>query len=100
MSASELRSTGYYLPAATALNLVVHDGCLAPALVIGASDADARKEFKSPREYPLQLGRNTVTDAGGGVVYLKLIGDTGQAKVTIGEEAQGRPAHVSGGRTA
>jgi hypothetical protein len=96
LSASELRSTGFYLPAATALNVVVHVGSLAPTLVIGAPDADARKEFKSPREYPLQIGRNTVTDAGGGVVYLKLIGTTGQAKVTIGEEAQPMPYFVLG----
>ncbi|TDW94638.1 enhancin-like peptidase M60 family [Kribbella pratensis] len=96
LSASELRSTGFYLPAATALNVVVHVGSLAPTLVIGAPDADARKEFKSPREYPLQVGRNTVTDAGGGVVYLKLIGNTGQAKVTIGEEAQPMPYFVLG----
>ncbi|MFF0345454.1 M60 family metallopeptidase [Kribbella sp. NPDC004875] len=96
LSASELRSTGFYLPAATALTVVVHQGSLLPTLVIGAPDADARAEFKSSREYPLQLGRNTITDAGGGVVYLKLIGDSGQAKVTIGEQAQPMPYFVLG----
>lgn len=95
LSASELRTTGFYLPAGTALNIVVHDG-LVPTLVIGAPDADARAAFKSPREYPLQAGRNTVTDAGGGVVYLKLIGDSGSAKVTIGEQAQPMPYFVLG----
>ncbi|MEU8225872.1 M60 family metallopeptidase [Kribbella sp. NPDC048915] len=96
LSASELRTTGCYLPADTALNVVVHAGSLAPTLVIGAPDADARKEFKSPRQYPLQVGRNTVTDAGGGVVYLKLIGTSGQAKVSIGDQAQAMPYFVLG----
>jgi hypothetical protein len=96
LSASELRSTGFYLPAATALNVVVHAGSLPPTLVIGAPDADARKEFKAPRQYPLRVGRNTITDAGGGVVYLKLIGDSGYAKVSIGEEAQPMPYFVLG----
>ncbi|MGW7680027.1 M60 family metallopeptidase [Kribbella sp. NPDC054772] len=96
LSPTELRSTGFYLPSATALNVVVHQGSLLPTLVIGAPDADARAEFKSSREYPLQLGRNTITDAGGGVVYLKLIGDSGQAKVTIGEQAQPMPYFVLG----
>ncbi|WP_350277541.1 M60 family metallopeptidase [Kribbella sp. HUAS MG21] len=96
LSASELRSTGFYLPAATALNVLVHAGSVAPTLVIGAPDADARKEFKSPRQYPLQVGRNTITDAGGGVVYLKLIGTSGQAKVSIGEEAEPMPYFVLG----
>ncbi|GAA3131529.1 hypothetical protein JOF29_007603 [Kribbella aluminosa] len=95
LSASELRTTGFYLPASTALNVVVHTG-LVPTLVIGAPDADARADFKSSREYPLQAGRNTVTDAGGGVVYLKLIGDSGRAKVTIGEQAQPMPYFVLG----
>ncbi|WP_432890855.1 M60 family metallopeptidase [Kribbella sp. CA-245084] len=95
LSATELRSTGFYLPAATALNVVVHDGP-PPTLVIGAPDADARPEFKASREYPLQPGRNTITDAGGGVVYLKLIGDTGQAKVTIGDQVQPMPYFVLG----
>ncbi|MDX3003125.1 M60 family metallopeptidase [Kribbella solani] len=96
LSATELRSTGFYLPAATALNIVVHQGSAVPSLVIGAPDADARPEFKASREYPLRLGRNTITDGGGGVVYLKLIGDTGQAKVSIGSQAQPMPYFVLG----
>jgi len=94
LSATELRSTGFYLPAATALNVVVHEG--SPTLVVGAADADSRQEFKASREYPLQPGRNTVTDAGGGVVYLKLIGSTGQAKVSLGEQVQPMPYFVLG----
>ncbi|MGW1343021.1 M60 family metallopeptidase [Kribbella sp. NPDC002412] len=96
LSNTELRTTGFYLPANTPLNVVVHQGSLAPTLVVGAPDADARKEFKASRQYPLQLGRNTVTDAGGGVVYLKLIGATGQAKVSLGDTVQPMPYFVLG----
>ncbi|TWD82896.1 enhancin-like peptidase M60 family [Kribbella amoyensis] len=99
LSNTELRSTGFYLPAATALNVVVHDGSLLPTLVVGAPDADARKEFKAPREYQLRVGRNTVIDAGGGVVYLKLIGSTGQAKVSLGDQARPMPYFVLGRTT-
>jgi hypothetical protein len=96
LSNTELRTTGFYLPEATPLNVVVHQGSLLPTLVVGAPDADARKEFKAPRQYPLQLGRNTITDAGGGVVYLKLIGSTGEAKVSLGDTVQPMPYFVLG----
>lgn len=99
LSNTELRSTGLYLPAGTALNVVVHEGSELPTLVIGAPDADARKEFKAPRQYQLTAGRNTVTDAGGGVVYLKLIGTSGSAKVSIGDQAQPMPYFVLGSTT-
>jgi len=99
LSNTELRTTGFYLPADTALNVVVHQGSLLPTLVVGAPDADARQEFKAPRQYPLQLGRNTITDAGGGVVYLMLIGATGQAKVSLGDTVQPMPYYVLGRTT-
>ena len=99
LSNTELRTTGFYLPADTALNVLVHQGSLLPTLVIGAPDADARPEFKAPRQYSLELGRNTITDAGGGVVYLKLIGSTGQAKVSLGDTVQPMPYFVLGRTT-
>jgi hypothetical protein len=39
LSNTELRTTGFYLPADTALNLVVHQGSLLPILVVGAPEA-------------------------------------------------------------
>ncbi|AKU15640.1 M60 family metallopeptidase [Luteipulveratus mongoliensis] len=99
LSASDLRSTGFYLPAGTALNVVVHRGSTPPTLVVGAPDADARTEYKAPREYPLAVGRNTVTDPGGGVVYLKLVGSAGGAKVSIGDAAQPMPYFKLGSTT-
>lgn len=94
---TNLQSTGFYLPAGTALTVTVK-AMTAPnaVLVVGAPDADARPEFKKSREYALKKGRNVITDAGGGVIYYKVIGDGGYVSATLDAVAQPMPYFVYG----
>lgn len=97
LSASDLRSTGFYLPPDTALDVHVHTGTAAdPRLVVGAPDADPDEALRTPREYPLHRGHNTITDPGGGVIYYKVVGDSGYVRATLGEQAQPMPYFVYG----
>ncbi|MFJ5958057.1 M60 family metallopeptidase [Paenarthrobacter sp. NPDC092416] len=94
---TNLQSTGFYLPANTALTVSVKAMTASEAiLVIGAPDADARPEFKKPREYLLKKGKNVITDAGGGVIYYKVVGDSGYVSATLDAVAQPMPYFVYG----
>ncbi len=97
LCATNLQSTGFYLPANTAMMVTVK-ALTAPqaVLVVGAPDADGRAEFKKPREYVLKRGKNTITDAGGGVVYYKVIGDSGYVNAVLDAAAQPMPYFVYG----
>ncbi|MGW6497724.1 M60 family metallopeptidase [Nonomuraea angiospora] len=79
---TDFHPTGVYLPANTPLTVevAVPDGLL-PTLHVGAPDTHTDVTYKNPRAYPLTAGANTVTDAGGGLVYLSLIGDGQRARV-------------------
>lgn len=79
---TDFQPTGVHLAAATALTVSVtaQDGLL-PTLHVGAPDTHADVTYKNPRAYPLTEGVNTVTDAGGGMVYLSMIGDGQRARV-------------------
>ncbi|WP_309129794.1 M60 family metallopeptidase [Microbacterium sp.] len=94
---TNLQSTGFYLPANTPLQIQVQE-LTAPnaTLVVGAPDSDARPEFKKPREYALSAGKNTITDAGGGVLYFKVIGDAGHVRAVITGDAQRMPYFIHG----
>lgn len=94
---TNLQSTGFYLPAAASLQITVQELTASNAvLVVGAPDSDARAEFKKPREYPLSAGKNIIIDAGGGVIYLKVVGDSGRVRAVIGGAAQRMPYFVHG----
>ncbi|MFB4270572.1 M60 family metallopeptidase [Nonomuraea sp. GTA35] len=79
---TDFHSTGVHLPAGTPLTVEVAapDGLL-PTLHVGAPDTHADVTYKNPRAYPLAAGVNTVTDPGGGLVYLSLTGDGQRARV-------------------
>ncbi|MFI6818504.1 M60 family metallopeptidase [Nonomuraea sp. NPDC050328] len=93
LGTTNFTSTGVHLPAGTALTVRVdaEDGVL-PTLHVGAPDTHADVVHKNPRAYPLAAGENTVTDPGGGLVYLSLVGDGQKAKVKF--LAGGRPVPV------
>ncbi|MFD9940800.1 M60 family metallopeptidase [Nonomuraea sp. NPDC059023] len=79
---TDFHHTGVYLPAAAKLivEVTTKDG-LAPTLHVGAPDTHPDIAYKNPRAYPLTSGVNTVEDAGGGMVYLSMIGAGEQARV-------------------
>ncbi|MFD0471225.1 M60 family metallopeptidase [Nonomuraea thailandensis] len=79
---TEFRPTGVHLPASAPLTVEVAapDGLL-PTLHVGAPDTHADVTYKNPRAYPLAAGVNTVTDPGGGLVYLSLTGEGQRARV-------------------
>ncbi|GAA2206568.1 M60 family metallopeptidase [Nonomuraea monospora] len=79
---TDFHPTGVHLPAGAPLTVEVAapDGLL-PTLHVGAPDTHADVAYKNPRAYPLAAGPNTVTDPGGGLVYLSLIGDGQRARV-------------------
>lgn len=97
LSASDLRSTGYYLSPDTELEVQVVTKTADDArLVVGAPDADSKKKYRDPREYKLKPGKNTITDSGGGVIYYKVIGDSGYLRATLGEHAEPMPYFIHG----
>ncbi|WP_052422659.1 M60 family metallopeptidase [Nonomuraea candida] len=79
---TDFHPTGVHLPANAPLTVEVAapDGLL-PTLHVGAPDTHADVTYKNPRAYPLTAGANTVTDPGGGLVYLSLVGDGQRARV-------------------
>ncbi|WP_433440940.1 M60 family metallopeptidase [Nonomuraea sp. CA-141351] len=79
---TDFHPTRVYLPAATPMTVEVTaaDGLL-PTLHVGAPDTHPDVTYKNPRAYPLTAGVNTLTDPGGGLVYLSLTGDGQRAKV-------------------
>ncbi|MFE3448581.1 M60 family metallopeptidase [Nonomuraea sp. NPDC059194] len=82
LGTTNFHPSGVYLPAASPLTVQVdaRDGLL-PTLHVGAPDTHADVTYKNPRAYPLTSGVNTITDPGGGMVYLSLIGAGQKAKV-------------------
>ncbi|MFF0862153.1 M60 family metallopeptidase [Nonomuraea sp. NPDC003560] len=79
---TEFHPTRVHLPAGTpmAVEVTAPDGVL-PTLYVGAPDTHADVAYKNPRAYRLTEGVTTVTDPGGGLVYLALTGDGQRARV-------------------
>ncbi|MEV2267511.1 M60 family metallopeptidase [Nonomuraea africana] len=100
LGTTNFHPTGLHLPAATPLTVQVDapDGLL-PTLHVGAPDTHPDVIYKNPRAYPLSAGVNTVTDPGGGMVYLSLIGEGQKAKVKFLGGAVPVPTFVLGETT-
>ncbi|MFC4117238.1 M60 family metallopeptidase [Nonomuraea zeae] len=81
---TDFHPTRVYLPAGTPMTVEVSapDGLL-PTLHVGAPDTHPDVTYKNPRAYPLAAGGNTITDPGGGLVYLSLTGDGQRARVSF-----------------
>lgn len=78
--------TGFYAPKNSAFKvIVVHTDTppIAMNLFIGAPYADTDTQYSQQRTYPLQLGTNTITDPGGGVIYFQLANEINAANVII-----------------
>ncbi|MGV9303559.1 M60 family metallopeptidase [Nonomuraea sp. NPDC003727] len=104
LGTTNFHHTGLHLPAAGTLTVEVEakDGLL-PTLHVGAPDTHADVTYKNPRAYPLTAGANTVTDPGGGMIYLSLVGaasdDDRKAKVKFVSGARPVPTFVMGETT-
>ena len=83
LSSTDLQPTGQYLPAGTPVTarLIGAEGVV---LVVGAPATHPDAAYSTPREYPLVNGANTVADPGGGMLYLKLVGEKEKAVVHFG----------------
>ncbi|MGW2216085.1 M60 family metallopeptidase [Nonomuraea sp. NPDC001684] len=93
---TEFVPTGLYLPPGRPLTLEVRapDGPR-PTLHVGAPDTNPDTAYRYPRAHPLTEGVNTVTDAGGGMVYLSFTGDRrANAVVRFGPEGVPVPTYV------
>ncbi|OYN98197.1 hypothetical protein CGZ95_13445 [Enemella evansiae] len=97
LTASDLRSTGYYLPPNTELKVSVAAATAEQCeLVVGAPDTHPDPSKRAPRSYPLRTGSQKITDPIGGVLYWKVIGPRGYLRATLGETAQPMPYYVYG----
>ncbi|MGW6497723.1 M60 family metallopeptidase [Nonomuraea angiospora] len=93
---TEFVPTGLYLPPGRALTLEVraNDGAL-PVAHVGAADTNPDTTYRYPRDHALVEGVNTITDPGGGPVYLSMVGDRrAQAVVRFGPEGVPTPTFV------
>ncbi|MBC9719536.1 cellulose binding domain-containing protein [Streptomyces sp. TRM66268-LWL] len=93
---SDNHSTGLYLPAGAQLKVTVENAVGTPYLFIGAPDTDPDTTYTKPRTHQLKAGESTITDAGGGMLYLALSGAGNSAEVTIGDTAVKAPRFVLG----
>ncbi|GIG65226.1 M60 family metallopeptidase [Phytomonospora endophytica] len=73
LSSTDLQPTGQYLPANTPVTATLV-GAEGVVLVVGAPATHPDAAYATPREYPLVKGANTVTDPGGGMLYLAFSG--------------------------
>ncbi|WP_248746289.1 M60 family metallopeptidase [Pseudomonas sp. MWU12-2037] len=100
---SDRQPTGLYLAANTALTLdltfISRIGNPQATLLVGALDSNPDIRFKDPREYPLNDGRNVVTDPAGGMLYLKLSGVGNRIKVNFISGAVRAPTFIYGQTT-
>ncbi|WP_198683987.1 M60 family metallopeptidase [Brachybacterium sp. YJGR34] len=100
LSASDLNPSGFYLAPDTALTIAVKEATAEEnLLVVGAPDAENDPDQRTPREYPLREGENTVNDPYGGPVYWKVIGEGGQLRARLGQAAQHMPYYLHGRTT-
>jgi len=83
LGSTDLQPTGLYLPPGTAVEVRVASGP-APTLVVGAPATHPDAAYSTPRAYALAAGTTTVTDPGGGMLYLRLTGDGELAVVHFG----------------
>lgn len=82
------QSTGFYAPKNRAFKVIVaHTDTppLAMAAFIGAPYADTDTQYSQQRQYPLQLGTNTITDPGGGIIYFAFSSAVNTANVIIAD---------------
>ncbi|MEV0649863.1 M60 family metallopeptidase [Phytomonospora sp. NPDC050363] len=83
LGSTDLQPTGLYLPPGTAVEVRLASGP-APTLVVGAPATHPDAAYSTPRTYALTSGTTTVTDPGGGMLYLKLAGAGELAVVHFG----------------
>ncbi|MEU6660076.1 M60 family metallopeptidase [Streptomyces sp. NPDC046821] len=100
LRASDFIPTGRYARPGTPVTVTVRPaGDAVPTLHIGTHDGyNPDTTIRRPRPYPLRPGRNTVTDAHGGPVYLSFAGHGQAATVTFGADTA-RMAAFELGRT-
>jgi hypothetical protein len=81
------QATGFYTPKNTRIKLEIAcenvSGQSDPKLWVGAPFADPDTQYSSPRVYSLQEGENTITDPGGGIIYLQLTGERNTANLSF-----------------
>lgn len=81
--ASDFSTTGFYLPAFTPMEIEVtqQSGNRLPSLLVGTY---SRYQSKwDPTVHSLQAGVNTITDASGGILYIRYHNDNPSGKVKI-----------------
>lgn len=81
--ASDFSTTGFYLPAFTPMEIEVTQisGNSLPTLLVGTY---SRYQAKwDPTSHTLKTGTNTITDASGGIMYLRFNNDNPSSKVKI-----------------
>lgn len=101
LSASDLRPTGYYLPAGGSVSLAV---AALPGqgaeVVVGSLAPESGSNTKvAPRVSKLQSGVNSITDEAGGILYFKVVGEVGALSVSIGPGVQPMPYYIEGTTT-
>ncbi|GAA4204318.1 M60 family metallopeptidase [Actinocatenispora rupis] len=89
LRATDVESTGWYLPPNTPVTVRVPHGPVVPTVHIGAPDAD--DAAKTPRQYALAVGDTTVRDPYGGMIYLSAVGDGEPVAARIGAGAVRAP---------
>lgn len=100
LSASDLNPSGFYLAPKKTLDVTVKQSTAEEYyLVVGAPDAEIDEDKRTPREYALKIGENSVKDPYGGPVYWKVIGEKGQLTATLGEQAERMPFFIHGSTT-
>lgn len=81
--ASDFSPTGFYLPpgGTVTLNLSFIKGAHSPVLLVGTY---SRYQDKwNPSSYTLNAGNNTITDATGGILYIRFVNDEPDSQVQI-----------------
>ncbi|WP_439506712.1 M60 family metallopeptidase [Sediminibacterium sp.] len=81
--ASDFSTTGFYLPAFTPMEIEVTqiNGNRLPTLLVGTY---SRYQSKwDPTSHTLNNGINTITDASGGIIYLRFNNDNPSSKVKV-----------------
>lgn len=97
LSASDLNPSGFYLAPNTELTVTVFSASADEhLLIVGAPDAEVDEDKRTPREYALQVGENTVSDPHGGPIYWTVIGESGNLRAAIGEAAVRMPFFIHG----
>lgn len=81
--ASDFSPTGFYLPAGgtVVIDLSFTKGSHRPVLLVGTYSRYNNKP--NPTTYTLNAGRNNITDALGGIMYIRLFNDTPDTEIKL-----------------